>query len=286
MTATCDSVTRVLGFWSLAFALALATAARHLDDRVVGAGLAAQAANIEPADVPAPRTDLNSQTAHAELIAKTRQGHIDIYFVGDSITRRWGALDYPQFLANWRQNFYGWNAANFGWGGDRTQNILWRLQNGELDGLNPKIIVIQAGTNNVGATPGDAAKMSDIVRGIKALIDVCRSKVPQATIVLTAIFPRNDNRAVLPEIARINRAIAQFADGRTVRFVDITDKLADSDGTLHDGISPDGLHLTIKGYQIWADALTPIFNQLLGPPAVVDRAPPATGDPSARPKER
>src|ERR1017187_6462737 len=79
-----------------------------------------------------------------------KKGGIDVYFEGDSITRRWGATDYPDFLANWKENFFGWNAADFGWGADTIQNILWRLQNGELDGVNPKVIVLLAGTNNVG----------------------------------------------------------------------------------------------------------------------------------------
>ena len=89
------------------------------------------------------------ELAHQQLIAKTKQGTIDIYFEGDSITCRWGATDYPKFLAHWQKQFHGWNAANFGWGGDTTHNILWRLQNGEFDGVSPKIIVLQAGTNNL-----------------------------------------------------------------------------------------------------------------------------------------
>src|SRR4051794_4549061 len=76
-----------------------------------------------PADRPAPRTDQNSMIAHAQLLEKARAGGIDVYFVGDSITRRWGATDYPELLANWRQNFLGWNAGDFGWGADKTQNI-------------------------------------------------------------------------------------------------------------------------------------------------------------------
>ena len=106
-----------------------------------GASLAQMRA---PADQPAARTDQNSLTAHTQLLEKAKRGSIDIYFEGDSITRRWGATDYPDFLANWNQNFFGWNAANFGWGADSIQNILWRLNNGELDGVNPKIIVLLA----------------------------------------------------------------------------------------------------------------------------------------------
>src|SRR5436190_1049255 len=90
------------------------------------------------------RPDKNSQIAHEQLLAKANQGHIDVYFVGDSITRRWGATDpqYRPLLQNWTTNFFGWNAANFGWGADKVENILWRLENGELDGVNPKIIVV------------------------------------------------------------------------------------------------------------------------------------------------
>ncbi len=241
-------------------------------------------ASAEPADRPVARTDQNSLTAHAQLLQKARQGRIDVYFVGDSIARRWGATDYPELLANWRKNFFGWNAANFGWGADKTQHILWRLENGELDGVRPKVIVILAGTNNVGAAPGDDAKVADITRGLGAIVDVCRRKAPDATIVLTAIFPRNDNMAVMPEIARINANLSKMADGRKVRYLDVNDKLADASGRLIEGVmnERDKLHPTIAGYQIWADGLKPILTEFLGPPSAVDLAPPPTGDPSAR----
>ena len=234
------------------------------------------------ADVATPRTDSNSMLAHRQLLAKRTQGKIDVYFMGNSITRRWGATDYPQFLANWNANFRGWNAANFGWGGDRIEHMLWRIENGELDDVNPKVIVLLAGTNNVGQSPGGDEKVADITRGIRALVDLSRRKAPNATIILTGILPRNDNIAVLPEIDRINANIARFADGRSIRYLDINDKLADKDGKLFDGMTVDGLHLGVAGYQIWADALKPILMELLGPPAATDRAPPPTGDPSAR----
>jgi len=239
-----------------------------------------------PADRPVARTDQNSLIAHAQLIEKAKQGRIDIYFEGDSITRRWGATDYPALLANWKQNFFGWNAADFGWGADRLENILWRLDQGELDGINPKIIVLLAGTNNVGNTvplEGDDAKVADITRGLKAVLDALRSKAPDATIIATAIFPRNDNMAVMPAIDKINRNLSKFTDGKKIRYLDINTRLADSEGKLFDGMmNPDKLHPAIPGYQVWADALKPIFIELLGPPAKQDYAPPPTGDPSAR----
>jgi lysophospholipase L1-like esterase len=234
---------------------------------------------------PTPRTDRNSLIAHAQLLEKAKKGGIDVYFVGDSITRRWGTSDdqYKEFLANWRQNFFGWNAANFGWGGDTAQNILWRLNNGELDGVNPKIIVVLAGTNNVGNTSPQGRedpRVADTIRGIKAILDICRRKAPNSTIVLMGITPRNDNITVMPIINKINDNIAKFADGKKIRYLNINDKLADKEGRLLAGMSGDGLHLDVKGYQVWADALKPIFTALLGPPAKEDRAPAPTGDPS------
>ena len=225
-------------------------------------------------------------TAHAQLLEKARAGRIDVYFVGDSIARRWGATDYPELLANWRQNFFGWNAADFGWGADRTENILWRLENGELDGVNPKVIVILAGTNNIGSQPGGAGKVADITRGLTAILERCRQRAPQATIVLTAIFPRNDNMDVMPEIDQVNANLARLADGRNVRYLNVNDKLADKDGRLLAGMmnDRDKLHPTLAGYQVWADGLKPILTELLGPPASTDQAPPPTGDPSAQRK--
>jgi lysophospholipase L1-like esterase len=234
-----------------------------------------------PADQARMRVDRSSHLAHQQLLAKAKSGGIDVYFLGDSIIRRWGALDYPELLAHWRKTFHGWNAGNFGWGADRTENILWRLENGELDGVDPKVIVILAGTNNVGKEPGDDAKVADVTRGLQAIVETCRRKAPEATILLTAIFPRNDNPAVVPTIARINANLARLADGKTVRFLDVNSKLADAQGILFEGMTGDGLHPTLKGYEVWAEGLRPILTELLGPPAADDHAPPPTGDPSS-----
>ena len=229
------------------------------------------------------RADRNSHLAHQQLLAKARSGGIDVFFLGDSITRRWGATDYPDFLAHWKRTFHGWNASNFGWGGDRTENILWRLSNGELDGVHPKVIVLLAGTNNVGKESGDEAKVDDVTRGLQAIVDACREKAPAATIVLVAIFPRSDNPAVMPTIARINAHLAKIADGKAVRFLDVNARLADARGVLFEGMMGDGLHPGLLGYEAWAEGLKPVLTELLGPPASTDHAPPPTGDPSARP---
>jgi lysophospholipase L1-like esterase len=229
------------------------------------------------------RRDPNSRIAHQQLIAKTKQGAIDVYFEGDSITRRWGATDYPKLLAHWQRHFHGWNAANFGWGGDTTHNILWRLQNGELDGISPKVIVLQAGTNNLPwSGPAADAAVGDVVGGIKAIVATFREKAPGATIVLTALFPRPQNTALAPGIGQINEQLASLADGKKVRFVNINDQLRDDKGDLRPGVSNDGVHLEEAGYDAWAAALKPIFTELLGPAHQTDEAPPPTGDPSKR----
>lgn len=247
------------------------------------AGLCAQT----PADQPVSRTDQNSLTAHQQLLDKAHQGGVDVYFEGDSITRRWGAVDYPQLLANWNHNFFGWNAADFGWGADTIQNILWRLENGELDGVNPKVMVLLAGTNNIGnRTPAPGAqdaRIADITRGLRKVIQTMQSKAPNATLIVTAIFPRNDNIAVMPIINGVNANLAKLADGKKLRYLNVNDRLADAQGKLFDGMmNPDKLHPAIPGYQVWADGLKPILLELLGPPGKTDHAPPPTGDPSAK----
>lgn len=222
----------------------------------------------------------NGRIAHGQLVEKAKAGRIDLYFLGDSITRRWGATDYPDFLAHWKKNFFGWNAGNFGWGGDSTQHMLWRIQNGILDGVNPKVIVIMAGTNNIGKGE-KPERAADAAQGVAALVATCRAKAPEATILVFGIFPRNDSPASNGLIDEANRSIAQLADGQRVRYLNINDRLADAEGKLFEGVAVDGLHLSVKGYEIWARALEPVLTELLGPRAAEDHAPAPTGDPSA-----
>jgi len=233
---------------------------------------------------PVERRDPTSRTAHQQLLQKAKQGRIEIYFQGDSITRRWGATDYPKLLEHWQRHFHGWNAANFAWGGDATQNILWRMQNGELNGVYPKIVVLQAGANNLpwrGAA--DITKVDEVVHGIRAILAEYQKRVPDATIILTAMFPRTQNMELAPAIRRINERIETLTDGNKIRFLNINDHLADATGRLLPGVSSDGLHLEEPGYDIWAQALKPIFEEILGPPATEDHAPPPTGNPAATP---
>jgi lysophospholipase L1-like esterase len=151
--------------------------------------------------------------------------------------------------------------------------------------VNPKVIVVHGGTNNIGRNAGNDAKVADVTKGLKAIVDLCRAQAPAATIIITGIFPRNDGNslAAIPAINRINANLAAMADGKSVRFLNVNDKLADENGKLFEGTMADQLHPSLKGYQIWADGLKPILTELLGAPAADDHAPPATGDPSAKP---
>ena len=224
-----------------------------------------------PADKAAARNDDPTWVnKHVELLEKAKRGNIELYFEGDSITRRWEGE--VRHKANWDLNFGGWKAADFGAGGDRTQNVLYRIENGELDGVNPKVIVLLIGTNNLGFVPvegSDEALVEDITRGVRACLNALRQKAPKARILLIGITPRNTNgsTALMPTINQINSRLAKFADGRTVKYLNLNDKLADKNGKLYDGMTEDGLHLTDKGYQVWADSMKPILIEWLGPPS-------------------
>ena len=249
------------------------------------AGWAGQNAAIATLQ-PVPRSDANSMLAHQQLLQKARAGHIDLYFLGDSITRRWGATDYPQLLDHWNASFHGWNAANFGWGGDKVENILWRVQNGELDGVNPRVIVLLAGTNDVGnhlPPEGMEPVAARIAAGIEGLLRAVHMKAPGATVILMGILPRGDNPAVMPLIDGINLRIERLADGRRVRYLNINRQLTAADGSLLPGMMmAEQLHPALPGYRVWAAALDPLLTQLLGARAAEDHAPPPTGDPSAK----
>ena len=245
-------------FWLALATLVLTTRMPLLSAQTVG-----------PGDRPAPQAGNETWTnAHTALIDKAKRGNIALYFAGDSITRRWEATH----KENWDHNFAGWQAADFGAGGDRTENLLYRLLNGELDGVDPKVVVLLIGTNNVGFDPvgsSDDALVSDTVRGITACVGAIRRKAPGAKILLMGITPRNTkgSTAVMPTINKINRGIAALADGSRITFLDIGNLLADATGTLFEGMTDDGLHLTDKGYQVWADAMRPVLTSWLGPRA-------------------
>ena len=212
--------------------------------------------------VPVPR-DANWVRRHEGFVTEAKKGGIDLLFMGDSITDGWrgrGSNVWKQFYAPRR-------AANFGIGGDRTEHVLWRMDNGELDGIKPKVVVLMIGTNNTGKEKDDRLHntIPQIIEGVTAVVNDIRTKLPDSKILLLAIFPRGKTDDFQRgEVAVINTALAKLDDGKTVKFLDIGPKFLEADGTLPRSIMPDLLHPNQKGYQIWADAMEPTLKQMMG----------------------
>ena len=215
----------------------------------------------QPPDVPAPKLGLDGQpnpgfmAAHERFVKIASEGKAQLLFLGDSITAGWGGNG----KAIWTQAFAEWEPANFGIGGDRTQHVLWRIKNGELDGIKPKVAVLMIGTNNVG---GDTAE--GIASGITKIVETIREKTPATKILLLAVFPRGEKPNPLREkLKKVNETIAKLDDKKHVFFLDIGEKFVQSDGTMTKEITPDFLHLSSAGYQIWADTITPKIRELM-----------------------
>jgi lysophospholipase L1-like esterase len=195
---------------------------------------------------------------HEGFVELAKKGGIDVLFLGDSITDGWRA---PPGQEAWKKHFEPLHAANFGIGGDRTQHVLWRIENGELEGIHPKLAVLMIGTNNLGAN-----KDEQIAEGITAIVHEIHKRQPETKVLLLGIFPRSQ-KASDPFRARIkdiNKVIAKLDDGgKTVRYLDIGDKFVDKNGDLPKEIMPDYLHLSKAGYKIWADAIQPTVDEML-----------------------
>ena len=211
---------------------------------------------------PVPR-DPNWVKRHEGFVAQAKQGGIDILFMGDSITDFWR----NRGSNVWNQYYAPRHAANFGISGDRTQHVLWRMDNGELDGIHPKVVVLMIGTNNTGKerdkkTPRNT--VPETIAGVQAVVADIRAKLPGSKLLLLAIFPRGDGGPEQQaQIDEINPVIAKLDDGKLVKFLDIGAKFLDADGTLPKSVMPDLLHPNEHGYQIWADAMNPTLDEML-----------------------
>lgn len=204
---------------------------------------------------------------HAEILAIKEAMNPDLVFIGDSITHGWGGQPKATFEHAQKNTldaiFPGHRCINLGFGWDRTQNVLWRLDNGELDGLHPRAVILHIGTNNLGATANARLNTpEEIVSGIRQIIILIRSKTPEAKIILMAVFPRgqNANDPFRLQINEINKQLAaEFGNTRGITLLDLGPNFAQPDGTISSDIMFDFLHLTDKGYQIWADAVGPLL---------------------------
>ena len=197
---------------------------------------------------------------HEGFVASAKKGGVDVLFMGDSITDGWNK---QQPL--WEKYYVPMKAINFGIGGDRTENIIYRLQNGELDGITPKVMMLLIGTNNT--SKGDSAQ--DIAKGIKTIIEIVQKKSPATKVLLLGVYPRGkdpkDPTTVKyrANIKEVNEIIAKYDDGKNVKYLYFGDKFLAADGSIPVEMMKDALHLTTAGYQIWVDSVNPVLAEML-----------------------
>lgn len=211
---------------------------------------------------------------HEQILERVAKGNVDLLMIGDSITHCWekrGKQVNGQMV--WKEYYARRNAFNLGFCGDRTENVLWRLQNGEVDGISPKLAVLLIGTNNAGHRQEDP---NETALGIQAIISELRTRLPTTKILLLAIFPRgaDGNDALRKLNTRTNTIIAGFADDKTVFFLDISGRFLGENGQLLKGSMPDRLHPNEVGYRTWAEAMEPTIRTLMGEQSETPPPPP------------
>lgn len=208
--------------------------------------------------MPTPRAEVDWWMGrYYANVRQAESGGVDLLFIGDSITHAWerGGLE------TWNKYYAHRKPANFGFSGDRTQHVLWRLINGHIDRMSPKVAVIMIGTNNASSdTP------NEIALGIRAICNTLRALLPQTKILVLGIFPRatSPDNWLRGTTAVVNTQIADLADGEWIHYLDIGSAFLEADGTLPASVMPDQLHPNERGYQIWAEAMEPTLAKLLG----------------------
>ncbi len=210
---------------------------------------------VQPADVAAPKLGGDGQPnpgfmkLHESFVATAKKGEATVVFLGDSITAGWNGHGREVF-----KEYAQYNAANFGIGGDRVQHVLWRVENGEFDGIKPKAVVLMIGTNNASTAENPPEQ---VAAGIRNIITAIHQRSSETKILLLAIFPRGatpaDGNRMKNE--KVNAIISKFDDGKRIHFLDIGSKFLSADGTLEKTVMPDLLHLNADSYKIEADAI-------------------------------
>ncbi|OHB52528.1 MAG: hypothetical protein A2Y10_00375 [Planctomycetes bacterium GWF2_41_51] len=194
---------------------------------------------------------------HQSILDRNKQGNVDLIFIGDSITQGWEG----EGQEVWQQYYAKRNAVNMGFSGDQTQQVLWRLYNGELAGISPKLAVIMIGTNNSGCDDNTATEIGE---GIIAICQKIRNDLPKTKILILAIFPRGEQPSPQREKnAAASELASNIADNEWIYYLDIGRKFLDNEGTLPKDLMPDFLHPNAKGYQIWAEAIEPLVYKLM-----------------------
>ena len=198
---------------------------------------------------------------HNAAVALKATLNPDVVLIGDSITHHWGGLPEGKLKLGekvLKTSFPNHRILNLGFGSDRTQNVLWRLDHGELEGLNPKWVVINVGSNNT----SDRNTVDEITAGIKRVCEKVSTQTPHARIILMSIFPRDEKPTAARRamIVAINRNLVEYAKQNGIIILDIGDKFLDPNGCIQKQLMPDCCHPNDAGYRIWADALVPYLN--------------------------
>lgn len=221
---------------------------------------AVAAVRTNTAIVPVPRPQESPQKRFEELNRRVEAaaGNVDLVFLGDSITQGWEGAGKNV----WQKYYASRKPLNLGIGGDRTQHVLWRLDHGNLDGLKPKVVVLMIGTNN---SNKEDHPPGEILAGVAAIVQRLRERLPETKVLLLGIFPRgttfSDQRG---KLLQINQALAKLDDGRNVFFLELGAQFIEADGGISKAIMPDALHLSERGYELWAAAIEPKLTELLG----------------------
>lgn len=251
----------LLSLFCLSIVCSLAIASQNPCDVKIGS---------HEAVAPASRDSDWWMPRHNAILERIKQGNVDIIMIGDSITHGWEKSGKPV----WDQYYANRNAVNMGFSGDRTQHVLWRLENGEVNNIDPKLAVIMIGTNN---SNGNDYTSEQIADGVKAIVCQLRTRLPNTKILILAIFPRGDAQQRKDKAAykdapynpqwekndKANKLIKKIADNKTIFYLDINKKFLNKKGELPLEIMPDLLHPGQKGYEIWAKAMEPMIKKLL-----------------------
>ncbi len=219
---------------------------------------------------PACEKDFYHWTERHEAVCKAiREQPVKLVFMGDSITHLWGGTPKPNKQSGdkvWQEFYTPRNAINMGFGWDRTQQALWRIENGEFEGITPQVAVVLIGTNNLTGHNVRENTDPEIVVGITAVCGAIRKKSPQTKVLLLGLLPRGAEPlgSHRTRIRAINTELAKLDGQNGVTYLDIGPNFLDEHGQFLPGVAPDNLHLSEAGYRIWAEAMEPTLVKLLG----------------------